>query len=150
MMPMTPPLRAATLALCAALWLSGVAWLVLHYGFAQATPYGPLPHPWEPQLLRVHGVLAVGAVFLFGWLTAVHLSARWSAARNRVSGLMLAGTATLLVVSGYALYYGTGMAHTAAAWTHRVLGVGALLAALPHWWRKRPAWLLRLAAPRRS
>jgi hypothetical protein len=136
---MTAGLRAAVLTAGALLWLSGVVWLVLHYAFAQSSPFGPLPNPREPALMRVHGVLAVGAVFLLGWITAAHVKERWQSARKRLSGLTVAASAAVLAVSGYALYYTTGSPHTAAALLHEGLGVLSLLAGLAHWWRRRPA-----------
>jgi hypothetical protein len=135
---MSPALRAAILVLGALLWISGAAWLVLHIAFAQQTPFGPLPNPWEAPLMRGHGVLAVGGVFLLGWIVGGHTLERWGSARNRLSGLALTGSAALLVASGYALYYTTGSLHEVAFRTHEWLGAGSLLAALAHWWRIRP------------
>lgn len=129
----------AVFATAALLWLSGVLWLVLHYAFPQTGPFGPLPNPWEAAVLRVHGVLAVGGVFLLGWITAAHVTERWRSASKRLSGLTLAAAAALLVVSGYALYYSTASLHETAALVHEGLGVLALLAALGHWWRRRPS-----------
>ena len=136
--PLPRALRAAIYGIGALLWLSGALWLVLHYMLPQSTPFGPLPNPWEAPLMRVHGLIAVGAVFLIGWMTAAHVTTRWTSDRNRRSGLALGGTALLLVFSGYALYYTTGAPHDAAAFTHEVLGVFAPLAGLAHWWRNRP------------
>jgi hypothetical protein len=136
---MAPALRAAVLTACALLWLSGAVWLVVHLALEEATPFGPLPSPWEPLLLKVHGLLAVVGVFLLGWIAADHLSERRREGRNYRSGLVLAGTAGLLVLSGYALYYTTGAVHEVAARTHELLGVASLLVALAHWWRARPA-----------
>jgi hypothetical protein len=130
-------LRATVYTTCALLWLTGVLWLVLHLAFAGGNEFGPLPNAWEAPLLRVHGLLAVGGVFLLGWLTAAHIGARWSAYRNRTSGLALLATAAVLVVSGYALYYSTGRAHAGAAVLHEWLGALAILAAFAHWWRRR-------------
>jgi hypothetical protein len=135
---MSPPLRAAVLVSCALLWLSGAVWLGVHFALEQPTPFGPLPNPWEPVLLRVHGLLAVAGVFLLGWVTADHLSVRRREGRNYRSGVLLAGTAAFLVLSGYALYYTTGTVHEVAARTHEFLGVGSIAAALAHWWRNRP------------
>ena len=134
---MSRPLRLSVYALCALLWGSGVAWLVLHFGFAQQGPFGMLPNPWEPALMRVHGLLAVGAVFLLGWIGGGHILARWSSARNRRSGLVLAGSGALLIASGYALYYSTGILHDIASAAHEWLGVAAASVALVHWWRVR-------------
>jgi hypothetical protein len=136
--PMPPALRATVYAVAALLWVSGAAWLVLHYVFPQPTPFGPLPNPWEAPLLRTHGLVAVAAVFLIGWMMAAHVTVRWASERNRRSGLMLGGTALLLILSGYALYYTTGSAHDAAALAHEAIGVLSPAAALAHWWRNRP------------
>jgi uncharacterized membrane protein len=135
---MSKALRTAVFATCALLWLSGAVWLVVHLTLEQPAPFGPLPSPWEPLLLKVHGLLAVVGVFLLGWITADHLRERRKQRRNYRSGVLLAGTAVLLALSGYALYYTTGTVHEVAARTHELLGVGSLLVALAHWWRARP------------
>jgi len=135
--PMSRSLRAAILTLGALLRLSGAAWLVLHFAFAQQTAFGPLPNPWEAVLMRMHGMLAVGGVFLLGWIIGAHTLERWGSARNRLSGIALVGSVALLVASGYALYYTTGALHEAASRTHEWLGAGSLLAALAHWIRAR-------------
>jgi hypothetical protein len=135
---MSAALRRLVLAAAALLWFSGVWWLVLHYAFAQQTPFGELPNPSEPLAMRVHGVLAVGAVFLLGWIAGGHVIERWDGARRRLSGLLLSATAAVLVVSGYALYYTTGFPHELASLAHQGLGALAIVAALVHGWRRRP------------
>jgi len=131
-------LRATLYGVGAALWVSGAVWLVLHYVYPQSTPFGPLPNPWEAPLMRAHGLIAVCGVFLIGWMMSAHVTARWASERNRRSGLMLAGAALLLILSGYALYYTTGPLHDAAALVHEAIGVLSPVAALAHWWRNRP------------
>jgi hypothetical protein len=135
--PMSRALRVTILSVCALLWASGVAWLVLHFAYPQRNEFGVLPNPYEAPLMRLHGILAVGGVFLFGWVGAGHIAARWSASSNRTSGLWLAGSAIVLVVSGYALYYTTAGLHSGAGLLHEVLGVLAIVAALAHWLRIR-------------
>jgi hypothetical protein len=132
---MSVALRLAIFATCATLWVSGCLWLVLHFGFAKQTDFGPSPNPWEPLVMRVHGWMAVGGVFLLGWITAGHISERWTSRRNRVSGLALAAAAGVLVVTGYALYYTADRLHDTAAVMHELLGGGTILLALTHWWR---------------
>ena len=134
---MSPRLRAALISCGALLWFSGALWLVLHFGFAQQTPFGPLPNPWEPTLMRVHGACAVGAMFLLGWIGASHVSEGWTRGRLRPSGFVLAGSAALLVITGYALYYTTGSLHDVAARTHEWVGALSILMALVHWRRLR-------------
>jgi len=130
-------LRAAIYAVAALLWLSGALWLGLHHAFPQKGALGLLPNPWEAPLMRVHGLIAVAGVFLIGWMTAAHVSARWSSERNRRSGLVLGGTALLLVFSGYALYYTIGSPHDSAGLLHEAIGFLSPAAALAHWWRNR-------------
>lgn len=134
---MTPGLRASVLGVCALLWLSGMAWLVLHLAFEPRNEFGPLPHPWEATLMRLHGVLAVGGVFLLGWLGAGHVLERWRRSRNRFSGWTLLACAVLLVLSGYALYYSVGALHAGSAWVHEWLGAAVIIVALAHWQRIR-------------
>ena len=135
--PMARGMRAAVLGAAALLWLTGALWLVAHFAFPQHNEFGALPNPSEAPLMRVHGLIAVAAVFLFGWIGAGHIYARWSASANRVSGLWLGGCAIVLVVSGYALYYTTGPWHGGAAVLHEGLGVLAIVAAMAHWRRIR-------------
>ena len=56
---------------------------------------------------------------------------------NRPSGLWLLGLASVLVLSGYALYYTTGRLQAGAALVHEWLGLVAIIAALAHWRRIR-------------
>ena|SRR5579862_8156949 len=130
-------LRAAVLAVSALLWVSGALWMLLHYLFPGHNEFGPLPNGYEAPLVQVHGLIAVAAVFLLGWLGASHMLARWSAWVGRPSGLSLLGAALVLIVSGYALYYTTGGLHAAAAAVHEWLGLGALAIALSHWLGRR-------------
>jgi hypothetical protein len=134
---LAPAVRVAIYAVGALLWLTGAVWLVLHHALTQATPFGPLPNSWEAPLMRAHGLIAVCGVFLIGWMTAAHVTTRWTSARNRRSGLTLGVTALLLVISGYALYYSTGAPHDAAALVHEIVGTLAPATAFAHWWRQR-------------
>ncbi len=126
------------MAIFGALWLSGCFWLVLHYFLSQPTDWGSVQHPWAPTILKMHGWTAVASVFLLGWVTARHVSDRWSQTRKRVSGIGITTVAVVLAVTGYALYYTTDRLHDAAALVHEVIGGAALVMALAHW-RRRPA-----------
>lgn len=132
---MSTALRRTLYTVCTVLWLSGCAWLVAHFGFPTRTDFGPAPNPAEPLILRIHGWLAMGAVFLFGWIASAHISTRWRRPRNRVSGFSLAGFAILLTLTGYALYYTTDRFHDVAAVLHEFLGSAVIVFALAHWSR---------------
>jgi hypothetical protein len=137
-------LRLAVMLIFGGLWLSGCYWLLLHYFFARASQFGPVQHPWEPVILRVHGWIAVAGVFLLGWLTAQHVSDRWQQAIKRISGVAIASVAAILAVTGYALYYTTDRLHDIAGAAHEVVGGAAVLLALTHWRRHRPVRRSRL------
>ena len=130
---MSTALRRVIYAICALLYFSGCAWLLVHFFFPVATDFGPAPNPLEPWMLRIHGWVAIGAVFLFGWITSEHISERLRKPHNRVSGLSLTVFVSILTLSGYALYYTTDRLHDASAVVHEVLGALAIVFALVHW-----------------
>jgi len=132
---MARSLRLAAYVSFGALWISGTAWIVAHFGFERQSEFGSVPSPWEPTWLRLHGLLAVLAVFLLGWLAAIHVAPQWSSGRRRLSGIALACGALVLVASGYALYYSIDRTHELIAALHEIVGLAALLLALPHWIR---------------
>jgi hypothetical protein len=142
--PMSSGLRRALMWTFGLLWASGCGWLVLHYFFGSVTEFGPAPSPWAPVLLRIHGWLAVGGVYLLGWVTAGHVRERWQRLVKRTSGIAMAGLALVLVVTGYALYYTTDRLHDGAGFVHEVLGAAGILFALTHWRRFRVARRSRL------
>jgi len=141
---MSGGLRLAVMLIFGGLWLSGCYWLLLHYFFARPSDFGPVQHPWEPVVLRIHGWIAVAGVFLLGWITAQHVSDRWQQTIKRVSGVATASTAAVLALTGYALYYTTDRLHDLAGAAHEVLGGAAILLALTHWRRHRPVRRSRL------
>jgi hypothetical protein len=141
---MSAGLRWAVTLTFGVLWLSGCEWLILHYFFAQPADFGPVQHPWAPLILRIHGWIAVAAVFLLGWITARHVSDRWPQMVKRVSGVGIASVAAILALTGYALYYTTDRLHDLAGAIHEVLGGAAVLLALVHWRPYRRARRSRL------
>src|SRR5262245_45627271 len=98
-------LRRLVYAVFGALWLTGGVWLVLHFYFQRETEFGVEPHPWQPTLLMVHGLLALGAVFLFGWVAASHVDSYWSRKLNRITGILLITVVSVLALTGIANYY---------------------------------------------
>ncbi|MFG6489976.1 DUF4405 domain-containing protein [Roseateles sp. BYS78W] len=121
------------------LLLTGLVWLAVHYSVGAGA--GELPHPLEAWCLRLHGLAAMGALFVLGALAAAHmpqgwrLSRRWQLLRQQRTGVALCGLAALLVLSGYLLYYfapedlrpALGGLHAAA---------GVAMAALVLWHRR--------------
>jgi hypothetical protein len=122
-----------------ALWLAGAAVFVLKHFFAVSTELGATQNPWAAKALLVHGVLAVPATFLFGWIAADHVAVMWRNGADRVSGLWLLWLVAALIVTGFAGFF--LVADSVRAWNgtlHELLGL-ALIA----------PWLVHLAGGRR-
>jgi hypothetical protein len=129
-------LRVATLIVCTLLWLSGCAWMLLHYFFQVSTDFGPGPNPWEPFAIRVHGVIAIATVFLLGWITSRHIIQTWHVRWNHVSGIVLTIVCLVQILSGYSLYYlADAQLQIPVAVLHQVIGVSAIIFSLVHWHR---------------
>ena len=71
--PMHPALGLAVQACSTLLWLSGGAWLTLHYFFASPGDFGSTPNSAEPTLLTVTGyALYYTTDTLHGVAAAIH------------------------------------------------------------------------------
>lgn len=124
----------ALLVALAALWLSGVAWLLLHYVWATPGEFGVIRHPLEAPILLVHGVIAMVALFLLGWFAGRHAGAA-SSGRRVASGWWLTVMTAVLVVAGCAQLFLTNAEwQSATAIVHEVTGVALLLPVLLHGW----------------
>lgn len=88
-----------------ALWLSGSAWLLLHY-YGQATSeFGPVMNPLEPWMMKAHGLALIPALLGIGGMFVAHVPKGWKHQAQRIAGIVLCTFLGLLVASGYLLYY---------------------------------------------
>jgi len=127
-------LRNVIFWLMGALWASGCLWLALDQFFSGAGQFGPMPHPWQPTVLLLHGITAIAATYLLGWVTARHVLHWWKVRQRRLSGAMLAAILAALSVSGFALFFLTDDRwQRASAAAHDVLGVFVTVFAIQHW-----------------
>jgi hypothetical protein len=130
--------RLAVYGLMAALWLSGCVWLYLDQLAKRRDPFGSERSPWESAILTAHGIIAVAAMYLFGWLTAHHIVHWWNMERRRTSGGVLSGLLTVLIVSGFALFFlSDDRWQQYAALVHDVVGAGVVIFAVQHWFMFR-------------
>ncbi|MFC5489484.1 hypothetical protein [Dokdonella soli] len=121
------------------LWTSGIGWLVFHYFLRQAGEFGEMSHPLEAWWLRLHGAGAFAGLWLIGLLWAIHLVPGWKS-RRRPSGIVLSGLLSVLVLSGYLLYYAGGdRMHEVVALVHWLVGLALPLPLLLHGLRGRRA-----------
>lgn len=135
----------------AALWGSGVLWLLFHYFFEQASDFGPRPHPLESWWLRLHGLAMFLMLVALGALIPAHGSLAWHVRRQRASGMVMSLMMAWLVGTGYALYYFVG--DRGESWLpglHWGIGLAVPLLLLMHLRRRRSAvaraWLMPPAA----
>ncbi len=120
------------------LWISGATWLVLHYFLQRAGDFGPLPHPLEPWMLKLHGAFAFAALWIGGVLWAVHIVPAWRRGHRRGSGIATLVLFAILAVSGYLLYYGSGdTLRATVALAHWLIGLAVLGPLLVHVLRRR-------------
>jgi len=99
----------------ASLWLSGGAWLLLHYFGQVEGDFGPAMNPLEPWMMRLHGFVLIPALLGIGGMLIAHIPKGWTHAAQRVAGVALCAWLSVLIATGYMLYY-VG-AEDVRAWT---------------------------------
>jgi len=126
--------------LLAALWLTGMAWVGLHYFAARSDQFGVTRHPLEAPLLLVHGVAALATLFVLGWFAARHAGAMSGRRHSRISGWLLSALLLLLAGAGCAQFFLVSETWQAAArLAHEICGAALLLPVLMHLLRFRNA-----------
>lgn len=89
----------------AGLWLSGAAWLLLHYYGQQPGEFGPQMNPLEPWMMKLHGLVLIPALLGIGGMLVAHIPKGWAYGHQRVAGIALCAVLVVLIASGYMLYY---------------------------------------------
>lgn len=117
----------------AALTVTGIAWLLLHYFGRQTGEFGVVAHPLEPWSLKLHGFASMLVLFFIGTLLNGHMRRSWKIRRNHISGLILALGMLLLALTGYALYYVAGEeARPVISAIHWIIGLASPVALVAH------------------
>lgn len=113
------------------MFLTGLAWLALHYLFRPHGEFGDTVNPFEPWALRVHGLAVLLGLFLYGSLLRPHMIRAWQIRRNRVSGVIVTAIIGVLSLTGYLLYYSADeRVRPFVSLTHWIIGL-CIAAALP-------------------
>ena len=116
------------------LWLSGAAWLLLHYYGQVEGEFGPETNPLEPWFLRLHGLALIPALLGFGGLFIVHIPKGWNDRSQRIAGVALTILFSVLILSGYMLYYvGDEAVRDWTSISHWVIGLGSPLIFIWHY-----------------
>lgn len=87
------------------LWLSGAAWLLLHYYGQIRGEFGPETNPVEPWMMKAHGLALIPMLMGIGGMFIAHIPKGWAHQHQRIAGIALCLFLGLLIASGYMLYY---------------------------------------------
>lgn len=121
-----------TYGVLAAVYFTGVAWLVLRYGVRD----DGLESGWSIArvwALRAHGAAAMATLVAVGTLLAVHVPGGWRLRSNLRSGIGMLAVMALLVLTGWLLYYASGETLRAwSSWVHIAIGAAAPLGLVWH------------------
>lgn len=115
--------------------LSGLVYAVMKYLMAGSDPDSRLGHPWQPDMLKVHILVAPILLFGLGVVFRGHVSVQLQREERegRRSGLAIAAVVAPLVFSGYLLQALTGeVARLWTGWMHTGLGLVFALAYARH------------------
>lgn len=119
-----------------AVFITGVAWIWLHYFVRGSVEFGNAPHPAEPWLMKLHGAAAMAMLIVLGTLLPYHAKFAWRAGRNRRTGSTVLAIFAFLIATGYGLYYSGD--ERLRAWisnAHLYIGLALPVVIALHVWR---------------
>ena len=106
-------------------WTTGLTFFVLNPWVTTEGDFGPEKHPWQSSVLKIHGAAAFIMMIGFGYMLASHIPAGWRTKRLRRVGLSLVISESLLISSGYLLYYAAGDGfREMVSYIHTAIGFG--------------------------
>lgn len=106
------------------LWLSGAAWLLLHYYGQQPGEFGPEMNPLEPWMMKLHGLVLIPALLGIGGMLVAHIPNGWDYVHQRIAGVALCAVLFALSASGYMLYYvGDELVRDWTSMVHWIIGL---------------------------
>jgi hypothetical protein len=115
--------------------LSGLVYAVMKYLMAGSDPDSRFGHPWQPDVLKAHILVAPILLFGLGVVFRGHVAVQLQREERegRRSGLAIAAVVAPLVFSGYLLQAFTGeVARQWTGWLHTGLGLVFAFAYLRH------------------
>lgn len=120
------------------LFLSGAVWVLFSWLAEHNEKRADLFHLLKSWSLKLHGAAAMAFLIALGILIPTHMKRAWQARRNRVNGAFFVTMITILVLTGYGLYYfGDEHWRSAASWIHLILGFAAPALLALHIWQGR-------------
>lgn len=126
------------------LWLTGLIWVLLHHFGQREGEFGPELNPFEPLMMKIHGFALIPALLGIGGMFIAHIPKGWDHTHQRVAGIALCVVLTILIGTGYMLYYvGDQVVREWASISHWTVGLTAIAVFTWH-------YVNGLAARRRS
>jgi cytochrome c biogenesis protein CcdA len=118
--------RRSIYAAFAVLLLTGAVWLVADW--QKDISSDEIWQRTAATMLMVHGGAAMVTLLLLGALIPLHLLRSWRAAKNRVSGSVMAAFNAVLILTAFGLYYlGSEALRPWMSWIHIGAGVSVAL-----------------------
>ena len=113
------------------LLLSGIAWLLAHYILPM--PEDAARHPLEPWAMRIHGAATMFGLAMLGSIWTTHVMPAWQRGTHRLSGGGLFAFWSVLILTGYGLYYlADEIQRAITSWTHVACGLVLPIGLLIH------------------
>ncbi|CAM2007168.1 hypothetical protein [Acanthopleuribacter pedis] len=111
-------------AVLATSFISGLTFFILNRWVTVEGEFGPEKHPWQMNVLRLHGAGAFLMMVFFGYFLASHVQVSWPVKPMRPLGIALTAAVSLMILSAYSLYYlGDMDVRAVVAYVHTGLGV---------------------------
>ncbi|WP_411826413.1 hypothetical protein [Luteolibacter sp. AS25] len=105
-------------------WCSGLAFFIMNRWITVEGDFGPEKHPWQFDILKIHGAAAFLMMIFYGYLLASHMPAGLKAKRERVLGLSLVAAQGVMILTAYLLYYSAGEKfREVVGYAHLIVGV---------------------------
>lgn len=135
--------RRALYTVTALLLASGLLWLYAHFFLRTNGEYAEIVHPAEPWSMKLHGGVAMIALFLIGSLLHLHIRRGLRNKKNLISGISMLSVFALLTLSGYGLYY-FATEENRPIWSviHWLIGLSLPCFLIAHIWLGRRAHTL--------
>ena len=128
--------KFAFYTIVAVVFASGAVWTWLHHFARNENDFGSSPA--ETWTLTIHGLFAAASLLVVGSMLPLHVKFAWRAKRNRFNGIFFISIVTLLILTGYGLYYiGNERLRSWTSWIHLIVGLALPPLLALHIWRGR-------------
>jgi hypothetical protein len=114
----------------ALLFVSGAVWAYWNYFTASPGDFETGAKSWA---MKIHGAAAMVILVMIGMLLNGHVRFAWRARRNRKNGSIFLTAFSVLIITGYGLYYAGGeRLRTGMSWIHLAVGLALPILLLVH------------------